>query len=150
MLIKRRDPNQFFPKFYCCYFIIYKFFLLISTGSINLSLGNNKSHQLSRTLWNILSDISGAVIWIASILPQISSSINLLCRFLEVVPRTSILFSISAIFLFFKFFRSLAKSWYELSFSLFVWVLWHINYCRLFNTKSIFIQISSSISNNSV
>ena len=32
----------------------------------------------------------------------------------------------------------------------FVWVLWHINLCRLFNAKSIFIQINSSISNNSV
>ena len=29
-------------------------------------------------------------------------------------------------------------------------VLWHINHCRLFNVKSIFIQINSSISNNSV
>ncbi len=35
-------------------------------------------------------------------------------------------------------------------FCLFVWVLWHINLCRLFNAKSIFIQINSSISNNSV
>ena len=31
-----------------------------------------------------------------------------------------------------------------------VWVLWHINFCRLFNAKSIFIQIIISISNNSV
>ena len=30
------------------------------------------------------------------------------------------------------------------------WVLWHINLCRLFNAKSIFIQIVSSISNHSV
>ena len=30
------------------------------------------------------------------------------------------------------------------------WVLWHINLFRLFNAKSIFIQIISSISNNSV
>ena len=30
------------------------------------------------------------------------------------------------------------------------WVLWHIKLCRLFNAKSIFIQIISSISNNSV
>ena len=30
------------------------------------------------------------------------------------------------------------------------WVLWHINLCRLFNVKYIFIQIVSSISNNSV
>ena len=28
--------------------------------------------------------------------------------------------------------------------------LWHINLCRLINTKSIFMQIISSISNNSV
>ena len=31
-----------------------------------------------------------------------------------------------------------------------VWVLWHINLCRLFNAKSIFMQIVCSISNNSV
>ena len=31
-----------------------------------------------------------------------------------------------------------------------VWFLWHINLCRLFNAKSIFKQIISSISNNSV
>ena len=35
-------------------------------------------------------------------------------------------------------------------FGLVVWVLWHINLCRLFNAKCIFIQIVSSISNNSV
>ena len=29
-------------------------------------------------------------------------------------------------------------------------VLWHINHCNLFNAKSIFIHITSSISNNSV
>ena len=32
---------------------------------------------------------------------------------------------------------------------LFGGVLWHINHWRLFNAKSIFIQIISSISNNS-
>ena len=31
-----------------------------------------------------------------------------------------------------------------------VWVLWHINLCWLFNPKSIFKEITSSISNNSV
>ena len=31
-----------------------------------------------------------------------------------------------------------------------VWALWHINLCMLFNAKSIFMQIFSSISNNSV
>ena len=33
---------------------------------------------------------------------------------------------------------------------LIVWVLWYINLYRLFNAKSIFIPIISSISNNSV
>ena len=33
---------------------------------------------------------------------------------------------------------------------LFVWVLWHINLCWLFNAKSIFIQINSFISSYSV
>ena len=37
-----------------------------------------------------------------------------------------------------------AKSW------LVGWFLWHINLCRFFNAKSIFMQIISSISNNSV
>ena len=32
--------------------------------------------------------------------------------------------------------------------SLVGWILWHINLCRLFKAKSIFIQIISSISNN--
>ena len=30
------------------------------------------------------------------------------------------------------------------------WFLWHINLCRLFNAKSIFIKISRFISNNSI
>ena len=34
----------------------------------------------------------------------------------------------------------------EVGLFLFVWVLWHINICRLFNAKSILIQINSSIS----
>ena len=33
---------------------------------------------------------------------------------------------------------------------LFSLVSWHINHCRLFNAKSIFIRINGSISNNSV
>ena len=32
---------------------------------------------------------------------------------------------------------------------LFVWNLWHINLCRLFNIKYIFVKTNSSISNNS-
>ena len=30
------------------------------------------------------------------------------------------------------------------------WVLWHINFCMLFNAKSIFMKINSSISSNPV
>ena len=40
-------------------------------------------------------------------------------------------------------------SWfYIFSISLLVWVLWHINLCRLFNAEYIFIQINGPISNN--
>ena len=42
--------------------------------------------------------------------------------------------------------KSIKNEW----FGLVGWVLWHINLCRLFNAKSIFMQIVSSISNNSV
>ena len=36
------------------------------------------------------------------------------------------------------------------SFQTSFWVLWYINLCNLFNAKSVFIQINSSLSNNSV
>ena len=45
--------------------------------------------------------------------------------------------------------------WYDIEIlwniwcGLVVWVLWHINLWMLFNAKTIFIQINSSISNNS-
>ena len=39
--------------------------------------------------------------------------------------------------------KVIKKFWFGL-------VLWYINYCRLFNAKSIFIRLNSSISNNSV
>ena len=55
-----------------------------------------------------------------------------------------------------KLFKEL-RTWYmgsmlslQISVSLFVCVLCHINFCGPFNAKSIFIQINSSISNNSV
>ena len=38
---------------------------------------------------------------------------------------------------------------HETVYFLFIWVLWHINLCKLFNAKSIFIQRNRSISNNS-
>ena len=38
----------------------------------------------------------------------------------------------------------------QVCFILFGLILSHINYCRLFNAKYIFIEIDSSISNNSV
>ena len=42
------------------------------------------------------------------------------------------------------------RVFYVLLVCLFVCGLWYINLCRLFNAKSIFIQINSSISNNTV
>ena len=44
----------------------------------------------------------------------------------------------------YAFLQSINKIWFCLVF------LWHINHCRLFNAKPIFIHINSSVSNNSV
>ena len=44
---------------------------------------------------------------------------------------------------FFNVLKNSGLNWFGL-------VLWHINHCRLFNAKSIFIHINSSISKNSV
>ena len=49
-----------------------------------------------------------------------------------------------------KFCKEILNCWNILKRWLVVWVLWHINLCRLFNAKSIFIWIISSILNNSV
>ena len=50
--------------------------------------------------------------------------------------------------------QSASENWHfnsDTDSSLFVfWLLWHINLYRLFNAKSIFIDINSSILNNSV
>ena len=65
-------------------------------------------------------------------------------------------FSCSSLILFFTFsfnsvclmvFTPNSPRWFV---CLFVLVLWHFNLCRLFNAKCRFIQINSSISNNSV
>ena len=53
--------------------------------------------------------------------------------------------------LFQKYIALLAKNAIgKFRFWLVVWVLWHINHCRLFYFKPIFIKIISSISNNSL
>ena len=50
-----------------------------------------------------------------------------------------------------KFLDTHLPGWKGLAWSVCLFgVLWHINLCRLYNAKSIFIQINSSISNNSV
>ena len=56
-----------------------------------------------------------------------------------------------AIYLYYYRFVNIGKEGdYVENLTLVRWVLWHIGLCRLFNDKSIIIQMYSSISNNSV
>ena len=73
-------------------------------------------------------------------------SSGVLRRFIVIKPLKATLTTIGIIIILvsLSFFRSLARS------SLFVWVLWHVNLCTLYNAKSIFMQINTSISKNSV
>ena len=71
---------------------------------------------------------------------QIVSSINILKYIIIII--------IIGIFFHSLFFRCVLSQ--PIWVGWLVGVLWHINLCKLFNTKSIFIQIVSSISTNSV
>ena len=53
---------------------LYKIFTPVVTGGFQWNLNNSKSSQLFRTLFSILTKLNSVVIWMVSILLQISSS----------------------------------------------------------------------------
>ena len=85
-------------------------------------LSDNKSLQISRTLFSIITDICSAMVLIFSL---ISSSTNLFSNFLGTVPRLLTTIGITVNFIFHNFFSYLAKSRSLSSFSLFsIFTLW--------------------------
>ena len=114
-------------------------------------LSDSESLQISRTLiiTVLWSRLSSFFFW-SPVAPGFSrpSSEHL---------RASTTIRITVNFIFRSISRSLARSWYLSKFSAsYIFTLcftglglWHINHCWLFNAKSVFIHINSSISNNS-
>ena len=70
------------------------------TDSFHLSLSDNKSPQVSRTLLNILADFNSAVVWTVSIIPLISTWSCLFFWFLGTVSRAQTMTGITVIFNF--------------------------------------------------
>ena len=67
-----------------------------------------KRQQVSaglQTLLSILVNFSGTVVWIVSILPQISSSSRLFFRSLEFIPKTPTTIGITITFIFHNLFK---------------------------------------------
>ena len=86
------------------------------------SLSKSKSPRVSRTLLNILADLSNAVVWMVSIRPLITKSSGPFTNPLVIVPSAPITIGVTVTFLFHSccFFRSLTMSKYlSLSFFFF-------------------------------
>ena len=80
------------------------------------SLSVSKSSQVSRTLLSILADLNKPVVWMVSTRPLISKSSSHCTSLLVTVPSASITIGITITFVFHRFFCSLARSKYSISF----------------------------------
>ena len=78
-------------------------FTPVVTGGFHWSQSDSKSPQLSRTLLSILTNLNSAVVWMVSILVQISCSSHFFLRFLKIVQRASTMIGITVTFIFNSF-----------------------------------------------
>ena len=92
------------------------------------SLSNNKSTQVSRTLFSILAVLNNAVVWMVSTHPPILQVLQSLNNPLVTVPNAPTTIRIIVIFMFHCVFNSLARSRYLSffwqSFSFILWSAW--------------------------
>ena len=82
------------------------------------NVSDSKSSQVSTTLFSILSDLKNVVVWMVSTHPLISNSSCPRINPLLTVPRAPITNCVTFIFMFHRFFNSLASSTYLSLFSL--------------------------------
>ena len=82
------------------------------------SLDDSKSPQISRILLSILANLNNAVVWMVSTWPLISKSSSPCTNPLVTEPSALTTISITVTFIFYNFFKTLARSTY-LSFFLF-------------------------------
>ena len=97
-------------------------------------------------LWNTISVIFGLIA------PLLNNLIGCILRHVNLCRLSNAKISLV---LYFKYIGIVNENFVVNSFKVVSWlvgwlVLWHINFCRLFKTKSIFIQIMSTKLNNSV
>ena len=69
-----------------------------------------ESSQVSRTLLSILDNFNTAIVWIALILPMISTYPSLFSRPLGTISRAPTMIGITVTFMFYSFINSLARS----------------------------------------
>ena len=120
--------QMFIKGFHVLFELLLNFFLKVKREE----LATERSSYFGWKLSALIKDY--CIIWtnIFSLLFYL-----LLCRFETLSP-------IAIIVLYIIFDQHILVVW------LVVWALWHINLCRLFDAKSIFMQIISSTSNDSV
>ena len=101
------------------------------------SLSDSTSPQVSMTFPSILAVLNNAVVWIVSTRPPTSKSSGLFNNALVTVPKTPITIGIIVTFLFYNFFKFLAKSRYLSFFTIsFSFILWSVG-----TAKSIILQV---------
>ena len=101
------------------------------------SLSDSKSHQVSRTLLSILTDLNNAVVWMVSTRPLISKSSSPFINPFVTEPIAPIIIGIIVTFMFHSFFNSQARSRYLSFFSFSInFTLWSTG-----TAKSIILQV---------
>ena len=105
-------------KFFIIILLLGEFFTLTLADGFYWSLSDNKSPQVSRTLLNILDDITNAVIWIFSASTPISKSSSPFTNPLWIVPCPPITIGSTVTLIFHIYLNSLTWSRYSSLFSL--------------------------------
>ena len=106
------------------------------------SLSDSKSSQVSRTCLRILAVLSNAVIWIVSTRPPTSKSSRPFNNPLVIVPKAPITIGTIITFLFYSFFKSLARLRYLSFFShSFRFIQWSTGTVKLTILQILFILL---------
>ena len=106
-------------------FVLHQLTLVVSQWSLR----DSKSPQVSRTLLSILAGLSNAVVWVVSTCPLISKSSSFLSNPLGIIQNAPTTVGITFIFMFDRFFSSLARSKY-LSLFYFAFFNFHTVFCQ--------------------
>ena len=105
-------------------------------------LSESKFPQVSRNLLSILAVLSNAVVWIVSTRPPTSKSSRSFNNPLVIVPKAPITIGTIVIFMFHRFFNSLARSGHLSVFThSFSFILWSAGLSRQFCKFSFFLLI---------